>query len=95
MFSLSKKSKNASSTATALQFPLRLAYAATAHKIQGHTIQKPKSLIADLMTWLQPAMANVILSRVQTVTQLYIIDDIPIEKMRPWPSALDELKRME
>ena len=33
--------------------------------------------------------------RVQTVTQLYIIDDIPIEKMRPWPSALDELKRME
>ena len=34
-FSLSKKQTSASSTATATQFPLKLAYAATAHKIRG------------------------------------------------------------
>ena len=34
-FSLSKTKSNASSTDTALQFPLKLAYAATAHKDRG------------------------------------------------------------
>ena len=85
---------NASSTATAIQFPLRLAYAATAHKIQGHTVKKPQPLVVDLVTWLQPAMAYVMLSRVQSLTQLYIIDSIPTEKIRPWPSALEEVSRM-
>ena len=63
-FSLSKNKKAASSTATAIQFPLRLAYSATAHKIQGHTVKKPSNLIVDLETWLQPAMAYVMLSRI-------------------------------
>ena len=93
-FSLSKTSKIGSSTATVIQYPLRLSYAATAHKIQGHTVKKPNSLVADLVTWLQPAMAYVILSRVQSITQLFIIGSIPIEKIRPWPSALEELERM-
>ena len=50
--------------------------------------------MADLVTWLQPAMAYVILSRVQSLTQLFIIGSIPVEKIRPWPSALEELERM-
>ena len=63
-FSLSKNKNNASSTATAVQFPLKLAYAATAHKIQGHTVKAPQGLIVDMVTWLKPAMAYVMLSRI-------------------------------
>ena len=93
-FSLSKNKTNASSTATALQFPLKLAYAATAHKIQGHTVKAPDSLIVDLKTWLRPAMAYVMLSRIQTLSQLYIIGSVPEDKIKPWPAALEELKRL-
>ena len=85
---------NASSTATAIQYPLRLAYAATAHKIHGHTVKKPQSLVVDLITWLQPAMAYVMLSSVQNLSQLYIIESIAAEKIRPWPSALEQVCRM-
>ena len=93
-FSLSKNKTNASSMATALQFPLKLAYAGTAHKIQGHTVKEPQSLVVDLVTWLRPAMAYVMLSRIQTLTQLYIIGSIPEEKIKPFQSALEELDRM-
>ena len=93
-FSLSKKKTNASSTATALQFPLKLAYAATAHKVQGHTVKAPQALIIDLVTWLRPAMAYVMLSRIQTLSQLFIVGSIPEDKIMPWPSALEELERM-
>ena len=93
-FSLSKNKTNASSTATALQFPLKLAYAATAHKVQGHTVKAPQALIIDLVTWIQPAMAYVMLSRVQTLSQLYIVGSVPEKNIKPWPSALEELERM-
>ena len=93
-FSLSKHKTNASSTATALQFPLKLAFAATAHKIQGHTVKTPQSLIVDLQTWIRPAMAYVMLSRIQTISQLYIIGSVPENDIKPWPSALEELERL-
>ena len=93
-FPLSKNRTNASSTATVLQFPLKLAYAATAHKVQGHTVKKPHGLIIDLVTWLRPAMAYVMLSRIQTLSQLYIIGSIPDDKIKPFSSALEELERM-
>ena len=92
--SRSKYASGSSSTATALQFPLRLAYAATAHKIQGHTVKKPSSLIVDLNAWLQPAMAYVMLSQIQCLTQLIILNSIPEKKLVPWPSSLQELERL-
>ena len=93
-FSLSKKQTSASSTATAIQFPLKLAYAATAHKIQGHTVKKPNSLVIELVTWIQPAMAYVMLSRIQNLSQLFIVGSIPETKITPWMQALEELERM-
>ena len=67
--------------ATAIQFPLKLAYAATAHKIQGHTVKKPSSIVADLETCFQDSMAYVMLSRIESLSQLYIINSIPIDKL--------------
>ena len=40
-------------------------------------------------------MAYVILSRIQSLSQLYIIDSIPFDKIKPWPSAIEELERMK
>ena len=48
----------------------------------------------DLETWLQPAMAYVMLSRVQTLEQLFIVGTVPEDKIRPWPAALAEMERL-
>ena len=68
-FSLSRKKKSTAVNATAYQFPLKLAFAATAHKVQGQTIKKPNFLVADLRKVREAAQAYVILSRVQTIDQ--------------------------
>ena len=96
-------------SATAINFPLRLAWGITFHKIQGHTIKEPMTLILDFDCWLLPSMVYVGLSRVQTLNQLYILGKLPIEpdcphihdppscickKMHPHPAALEELERL-
>ena len=87
--------EQSSATATATNFPLRLAYASTAHKIQGHTVLKPSYLILDLKCWLEPAMIYVMLSRVQCLKQLFILESLPEDKMRAFPEALEEWKRLQ
>ena len=62
---------------------------------QGHTVLYPENLILDLKCWLQPAMVYVSLSRVQRLEQLYILDELPKDKMKPWPDALEEMRRLD
>ena len=93
-YSLSKKSNNSNSNATVIQFPLKLAFAATAHKVQGLTVKKPNSLVIDLRTVREAAQAYVILSRVQALCQLFIIVAVHAHKITACVKAMEELERM-
>ena len=93
-YSPSKNSTSSSVQATCLQFPLKLAYAATAHKIQGLTVKKPSCLVLNLNTWLEPAMVYVMLSRVQSISQLFIINSLPEDKIAAHECAIEELARL-
>ena len=93
-YSLSKKQSTGVRNSTVTQFPLRLAFAATAHKVQGQTVKKPNSLVLDLRTVRESAQAYVMLSRVQSLEQLFILGSLPADKIYSSKTALDELERL-
>ena len=93
-FQYSRKKGSGNASFTAIQFPLKLAFAATAHKVQGQTVKKPNNLVIDLRTVRESAQAYVILSRVQALSQLFILENICVEKIRASQKALVELDRM-
>ena len=93
-YSISKNAKTGSATATSYQFPLRLAFASTAHNVQGLTIRKPNSLIVDLRSVREHAQAYVILSRVQSLNQIYILEALCPEKITACGKAIAECTRM-
>ena len=83
------------STATVIQFPIRLAHGVTAHKFQGQTITAPKTVSLDLKSVFDPAQAYVMLSRVQSLEQVFIVDSIKPEKINISKPALFELQRLQ
>ena len=102
--------KDNSTPATAINWPIKLSWGITMHKIQGTTLKNPKCIILDLDCWLRSAMIYVALSRIQTITQLFILersstskfktyynegDKIPTNKIQPWPQAMKELSRLQ
>ena len=64
--------KDNSTLATAINSPIKLNWGITMHTIQGTTLKNPKYIILDLDCWLRSAMIYVALSRIQTITQLFI-----------------------
>ena len=94
-YSLGKKITSVSNTAKTIQFPLCLCFAATAHKFQGQTVVKPQKLAVDLRSVFAAAMAYVMLSRVQSISQLFILGSVPAEKFYADPKALEELERLQ
>ena len=93
-YSLARRSKNVGNTAKVIQFPLCLCFAATAHKFQGQTVHKPKKTAMDFRTVFQAAQSYVMLSRVQSLSQLYIIGSLPEGKFYASKEALTELERL-
>ena len=93
-YSLSKKKTSSVSNAMAIQFPLRLAFSATAHKIQGYTVVKPNNLVIDLRGVKEAAQAYVMLSRVQALSQLIILDSVCAHKIYANEHALKEHARL-
>ena len=94
-FTLSKNPTSKNDCLTATQFPLKLAFACTAHKMQGSTVHKPDSLVIDLESVREAAQAYVMMSRVQAISQLYILNKLPPQKIYPSDTAMKELKRLE
>jgi exonuclease III len=78
-----------------IQFPLRLAFACTAHKIQGATIPKPQKAIINVSDTFAAAMVYVMLSRVCTLEQIFILNNFDETKMYPNKKALEELERLD
>ena len=94
-FSISKSKSSVINTANVIQFPVKLAFACTAHKIQGATIHKPMKIIIDVMDIWMAAIAYVMLSRICSLEQLFILNEFDKSKMYPNQQALKELERLE
>ena len=75
-----------------LQFPLRLSWAATCHKLQGANI-KDKNLICHGGRNL-PSLVYVMISRVTNINHLFLDERIDINKISCNPQALEENKSL-
>ena len=93
-YSIRKRGGAVGSTATLVQFPVKLAHAITAHKIQGQTIPKPLRVAYEIDSIFEEAQGYVMLSRVQELAQVYILNKFEPKKLYPSQKALRELERM-
>ena len=83
------------STAKLIQYPLILAFAVTVHKVQGQTMERPLKCVLDLRSVFEGAQAYVMLSRIKELKQLYILEDLPENKIYPIQKALEEIRRLQ
>ena len=93
-YSLARNQGLISSTARLIQFPLVLAWAVTVHKFKGQTVKAPQKVVVDLKSVFEAAQAYVMASRVQELDQLYILEELPQEKIYANQSALAEMDRL-
>ena len=94
-YNINKKSGDVGSTATVIQFPVTLSYALTSHKVQGQTFAHPTRVALELSTVFQAAQAYVMLSRVQSIKQVFIVDKLEEDYIMVSNIAKEELKRLE
>ena len=69
-YNVRKKSGDVGFTATVIQFPVKVAYASTAHKFQGASLLSPTKVVMDLNSTFEAAQCYVMLSRVQELGKL-------------------------
>ena len=62
--------------------------------MQGQTVPKPMKVAYDINSCFEEAQGYVMLSRVQELDQVYIIDKFNHKKLYPSQKALQELERM-
>lgn len=91
-YQLSKRSssKQHASKGRILQFPLRLSWASTAHKMQGITVQKGTNLVIHGHHKMPPAMSYVMLGRCQDVANVFLDDNFDVKSMVCTQTALAE-----
>ena len=94
-YSLRAKSGDVGSTATLIQFPVTLAHAVTGHKVQGQSIPIPNKVVMDLDSTFQCAQSYVMLSRIQTIDQLFILNKFDKSKLHHSEKSLKESLRLQ
>ena len=62
--------------------------------MQGLTVKNPNTLVVDLRSVREPAQAYVILSRVQSLNQIFILESLCPDKITASKKAVLELERM-
>ena len=67
-----KNFKKHSAVCQLKQFPLKLAWALTGHKVQGITIKSPNKVVVHGHKKTPPGMYYVMFSRAQTLEQIYV-----------------------
>ena len=91
-YSLNKK--GGAATATLIQFPIRLAKAVTAHKVQGLTVYQPSTINLDISSAFEPAQGYVMLGRAQSLKQIFIMDQLKPNSLHASHEALVEYDKM-
>lgn len=71
-YSVGVRSKQHSAKAKLIQFPIKLAWAVTAHKVQGQTVKSPRSVGLDLQSTFGCAQSYVMLGRTENINQIYL-----------------------
>ena len=95
-YSLRKKGNSTGATATLYQFPIWLAHSITCHKIQGQSIPSPQVVVVDIESVFRSGgpLAYVMLSRVQNINQLYILNKLNPNKIVCDDDGLAESERI-
>ena len=94
-YNIRKKSGDVGSAAILIQFPVKVSNRVTAHKIQGNTLASPTKVAMDFRNAFQSAQTYVMLSRIQRIEQLYIVEELKDKMIMTNQNALRELRRLE
>lgn len=81
-------------TCKIIQFPLKLAWASTAHSMQGVTVKQGSKVVVHFHKKFKPGMAYVMLSRCERLQDLFITGDFTIDKIKCNPQALEDFIRL-
>ena len=93
-YTIRKKGGTIGSYAKVFQFPVRLAYATTSHKIQGQSLLHPLTVVLNIDSVFEPGQAYVMFSRVQCIDQVFILGQLDPDKLRASRLARNELERL-
>ena len=92
----SRRGFQQAATANLEQFPIRINYASTAHKIQGQTIKAGCKVVIHWNKNMhqQKGMSYVMLGRTQVLDDIFIVGEVDFNGIQCSTAALEESKRL-
>ena len=90
-YSLTDRSR---SNITVIQYPIKPAFAVTAHKIQGQSIPRPHKVALEINATFTTAQAYVMFGSVEEINQMIIMDTFTEANIKTDPKAILEMHKM-